>query len=159
VKGEIMLSLVQSNSNDKDFMDLTNQLDAELIKRYGDMQCNYNKFNLSQPLDTVIIAYIDNIPAGCGSFKKYNLDTVEIKRMFVRPEYRGQGISKIILIELEKCAIELGFFKSILETGINQPEAISLYEKSGYSRTANYGQYIGMTNSVCFEKVFEQIKL
>jgi putative acetyltransferase len=147
-----MTSIIRTNSRNKDFIDLIERLDADLNKRYGDKQSDYTQFNVIQTIDTVIIVYIDDLPAGCGCFKQYNQDCVEIKRMYVKPESRGMGISKKILNELEKWALEIGFSKSILETGINQPEAIGLYEKSGYTRIANYGQYMGINTSVCFEK-------
>jgi putative acetyltransferase len=147
-----MISIVRSSSNNKDFIDLTNQLDADLSQRYGSGQASYIPYNVIQSLDTVIIAYLEETPVGCGCFKKYDQDCVEIKRMFVRPENRGMGISKKILNELEQWSVEMGFSKAILETGKNQTEAIGLYEKSGYSRIANYDQYIGMSNSLCFGK-------
>ncbi len=147
-----MISMVRSSSSSKDFIDLTNQLDVDLNERNGSMQSSYNQFNIIQSLDTVIIAYLDETPVGCGCFKKYDTDCIEIKRMFVKPENRGMGISKKILNELEKWAAEIGYSKAILETGRNQTEAIGLYEKSGYLRIANYGQYIGMSNSICFGK-------
>jgi putative acetyltransferase len=152
---KILISIVRSSSNSKDFIDLTTQLDADLHKRYGATQLNYTQFNVIESLDTVIISYLDDIPVGCGCFKRYDEDCVEIKRMFVKPENRGLGISKKILNELEKWAFQIGFSKAILETGLNQPEAIGLYEKSGYLRIANYDQYIGMSNSICFGKDLE----
>ena len=73
--------------------------------------------------------------------------------MFVPTEHRGRGIAKDILKELESWAVELSFKRCILETGLKQPEAIALYTKSGYTSIPNYGQYQGMYNSVCFEKI------
>lgn len=72
--------------------------------------------------------------------------------MFVPENKRSKGIASIVLKELETWASELGFPKCVLETGYKQPEAIRLYEKNGYVKIPNYGQYIGMENSVCFEK-------
>ena len=72
--------------------------------------------------------------------------------MFVLPERRGKGIAAKVLSELEIWAAELSFEKCILETGKKQPEAIQLYKKSGYVIIANYGQYDGIENSLCFEK-------
>ncbi len=72
--------------------------------------------------------------------------------MFVIREKRGRGYASQILNELESWAGELGFEKCILETGINQPEAIALYKKRGYKITSNYGQYAGVDKSFCFEK-------
>jgi putative acetyltransferase len=69
------------------------------------------------------------------------------------PDNRGKGIAAQILNELEKWAKELNYKKCVLETGHKQPEAIALYKKNGYKQIPNYGQYIGIENSVCFEKL------
>jgi GNAT superfamily N-acetyltransferase len=73
--------------------------------------------------------------------------------MYTLPEMRGQGVAGQVLSALEDWACELGYEKCVLETGKKQPEAIRLYEKSGYRRIQNYGQYAGVENSVCFEKI------
>ena len=77
---------------------------------------------------------------------------MEVKRMYTLPEYRGKGLAAMVLSDLEKWASELAYKRCVLETGKRQPEAIKLYEKNGYQVTPNYGQYIGIENSVCFEK-------
>jgi len=76
----------------------------------------------------------------------------EIKRMFVLETERGKGIAVAVLAELEKWAVAEGFETAILETGNKMTAAIRLYEKSGYQRTPNYGQYIGVDSSVCMKK-------
>lgn len=73
--------------------------------------------------------------------------------MFTLPEMRGKGIASKIVSELEIWSKELGFSKIILETGIRQKEAIALYEKCGYQKIPNYGQYSGKENSYCYEKI------
>jgi len=80
---------------------------------------------------------------------------MEIKRMYVLENRRGEGIASVILRELEKWALELGYGKCLLETGKKQPEAIRLYQKNGYGIVPNFGQYQNMENSVCFEKNLE----
>jgi len=72
--------------------------------------------------------------------------------MYVYPKSRGKGIATAILNELEKWAFELPFKKCVLETGKRQQEAIELYKKNGYKIIPNYGQYVGIENSICFEK-------
>ena len=147
-----MISCFRCSSNSADFIYLTSLLDKDLENRNGKSQAEYTKYNLIDDISTVVVAKNNGTAAACGCFKVYGKDSVEIKRMYVRPELRGRGISKEILSELEKWAKELGYSKSLLETGIKQKEAIGLYETSGYRRTENYGQYIGMKNSVCFIK-------
>jgi putative acetyltransferase len=145
-------TLKLTDNSDKDFIALTRQLDNDLDNRYGEVQNIYNKFNKLIDVDKVIVAYSSEIPAGCGSYKKYNTETVEIKRMFVKPEFRGTGVAKLIYDELEKLAFDAGYTKAILETGVKQMEAIRFYTKLGYSVIDNYEQYIGLENSVCMGK-------
>ena len=152
-----MITLIRDKSNNEDFQGLLKMLDEDLNSRYGVVQASYNQYNKTKDIDTVVIGYHDNFPVGCGCFKVLDHDTVEIKRMFVRPESRGSGIAMMILLEIEKWAIEKGFSKSILETGIKQTEAIRFYIKLGYTVIENYGQYIGNLNSICMRK--ELLKL
>jgi putative acetyltransferase len=147
-----MISIVRATSDCQDFTALVRELDAELCQRNGAAQTAYHRYNRIQSLDTVVVAYLDELPAGCGCFKAYDRAMVELKRIFVRPENRGKGISRLTLAGLERWARELGFSQAILETGVNQHEAIGLYQKSGYFRTANYGPYVGMADSICFKK-------
>jgi GNAT superfamily N-acetyltransferase len=128
------------------------ELDADLKIRDGEDHAFYSQYNKSDNIKYVIVAYGNDTPVGCGAIKEYAPDTMEIKRMYVLPSKRGQGIASIILIELENWASELGYKKCVLETGKKQPEAIRLYTKNGYTLIPNYGQYIGMENSVCYEK-------
>ncbi len=100
----------------------------------------------------MVVAHYENTVVGCGAIKPFNEDTAEVKRMFVLPNMRGRGIAAEILKELERWAKELGYANTILETGIRQPEAIRLYEKSNYIIIPNYGQYIGVETSVCMTK-------
>ena len=72
--------------------------------------------------------------------------------MFTSDSHRGKGFATQVLTELERWALELGYSKCVLETGKRLPDAVRLYEKSGYRQIPNYGQYIQMENSICFEK-------
>lgn len=123
-----MIELVRTDSKNQNFINLVKLLDADLTIRDGD------------------------IPIGCGAIKKFDVNSVEVKRMFVLPTSRGKGISSKLLVEIENWASELFFKRCILETGKKQPEAITLYKKSGYQITGNYGQYTSIKNSICFEK-------
>jgi GNAT superfamily N-acetyltransferase len=99
-----------------------------------------------------IVAYWNDIPVGCGAIKELDAKSMEVKRMFTNPNYRGRKIASEVLANLEAWAKDLGYERCVLETGKKQPAAIQLYLKSQYQITKNYGQYIGVENSVCFEK-------
>lgn len=147
------ISLVKTDSSNTDFRLLVTELDADLKIRDGADHGFYSQFNKIDTIKHTVVAYAANTPVGCGAFKEYTTDAVEIKRMYVPPEQRGKGIAAAILNELEAWAASLGYKRCVLETGKKQPEAIQLYKKSGYRIIANYGQYENVENSVCFEKI------
>jgi putative acetyltransferase len=149
-----MVILIRTDSSNNDFRGLVQLLDADLRLRDGADHAFYAQFNKIDAIKNALVAYIDNEPVACGAFKPFGDKAVEIKRMYVHPDYRGQGIAKKIVGELENWAAELGFQSSVLETGQNQPEAIRLYQKLGYKKIPNYGQYANVTNSVCMQKVW-----
>jgi len=144
--------LKRTNSDNPDFRLLITELDADLRLRNGEMMDFYDHHNVIEKNNTVVLAYIDDKPAGCGCFKPFDAQSIEVKRMFVRPDARGNGISKMVLTELETWARELGFKSAVLESASKQVEAHSLYLKSGYERIPNYGQYEGLPYSFCFKK-------
>jgi putative acetyltransferase len=151
-KIEPMIQLLRTDSGHQDFQLLVRLLDQDLQIRDGADHSFYAQFNKIDQLRNVIVAYAEDKAIGCGAFKPYAERTVEIKRMFVLPEFRGQRIAQQILSELEAWAKEDGACICILETGQKQPEAIRLYQRSGYERIPNYGQYAGVDNSVCMQK-------
>ena len=142
----------RTNSSDSDFINLVKLLDADLKIRDGEDHDFYNQFNAIVNIKHCIVFYENETPIGCGAIKPFDDTSMEVKRMYVLPDYRGRRIAVEILSELEHWAKELGFSRCILETGIKQPEAIALYKRSGYQIIPNYGQYEGIENSVCFEK-------
>lgn len=142
----------RTNSSNDDFIHLVQQLDAELTERDGMDHSFYHQFNKIDSIKHVIVAYDNNHPIACGAIKEFDKETMEVKRMYTDPAYRGRGIASKLLQELEKWARELSYKKCVLETGKRQPEAINVYQHSGYSIIPNYGQYIGVENSICFEK-------
>ena len=147
-----MIKLIRTNSENEDFVFLVKHLDAYLKITDGDEHEFYNQFNNIDVINHVVIAYSDNQPIGCGAFKKIDPLKVEIKRMFTKAEKREQGVASKILKELENWAKELNYKATILETGIRQTEAVAFYKKNLYQITANYGQYIEVENSICFQK-------
>ena len=147
-----MIKIIRTDSGNTDFSSLVILLDQDLQVRDGAEHSFYAQFNKIDKINHVVVAYKNQEAVGCGAFKAFSAEETEIKRMFVKPEYRGQGIARNILTALETWAKELHFSACILETGKKQPEAISLYQKAGYSLIPNYGQYENVENSVCMKK-------
>ncbi|WP_419494824.1 GNAT family N-acetyltransferase [Chryseobacterium bernardetii] len=146
------MTIHRTDSHSSDFKNLVKSLDATLAHHNGDNDDFFAQFNKIDTIKNCIVAYIDEVPAACGAFKELSEDTVEIKRMFTNPEFRKRGLGSSIVGELENWAKELGYKKAVLETSKDLTNAISVYEKSGFQRIPNYGQYVGVDSSVCFEK-------
>jgi putative acetyltransferase len=147
-----MMHCIRTDSTHADFNKLVTELDAELRIRDGDESEFYEQFNKSDSVKYAVVIYQNGVAVGCGALRPYTENTIEVKRMYVPLEQRNKGIASLVVSELEKWAIELGFYHLILETGIRQPEAIRLYTKNGYQSIPNYGQYQGVVSSVCFAK-------
>lgn len=149
-----MIILKRTNSNNINFLELTEYLDKDLRNIYGSNQDEFDQYNSIIDETTVVIAYENDTAVGCGCFKAKEDNTIELKLMFVKATHRGKGIGVAILNELEKWAFEIGFSSMLLETGTLQPSAIQLYIKQGYQIIPNYYPYIGNEWSVCMRKNF-----
>ena len=147
-----MIKIKRTDSDNRDFVDLVRRLDANLAARNKEIQAFYDQFNTLNKIKHVVVAYENDTPVGCGAMKELTPHAVEIKRMFTLPENRGKGIAAQILMALEAWAAELSYKKCVLETGKKQVEAIGLYQKNGYQKIPNYGQYVGVENSQCYAK-------
>ena len=146
------LKIIRTTFKNLDFINLVKALDAYLKITDGKEHDFYNQFNTIDVLNEVVVIYLDEKPVGCGAIKKFDDFSVEVKRMFVSQEKRGNGIAQKIVLELETWAKEMGYKKCVLETGKRQIEAVKFYQKNGFQRIENYGQYKGKENSICFEK-------
>ncbi|HTL09102.1 MAG TPA: GNAT family N-acetyltransferase [Chitinophagaceae bacterium] len=148
-----MTRLRRTDATDPDFIKLVRQLDADLAARDGADHQFYAGFNTLGNIKHAVLAYEGEEPVGCGAIKHFNEEAMEVKRMYTLPAHRGKGIAGTVLQELERWAAALGYPKCVLETGKRQPEAIRLYLHHGFTQIPNYGQYAGVENSCCFEKV------
>ena len=147
-----MQTIQRTNSENPDFQALTQLLDITLCEIYGTKQEDFEEYNRIVDLNTVVVAYQNETAVGCGCFKKFNEDSIEIKRMFVKEEFRGQGIASRILYELEKWGFEQKYSYAFLETGNKQLPAIEMYQNLGYMIVDNYAQYADNGISVCMMK-------
>lgn len=147
-----MVKISRTNSDDPDFQKLVKELDEFLARLDGEEHAFYNSLNKIDKIKHAVVIYDDDKPIACGAIREFSPSAVEVKRMYTIPVYRGKGIATQVLNELEKWAGELNYEKCVLETGNRQPDAIHLYTREGYKRIPNYGKYINVENSVCFEK-------
>lgn len=150
----VMIAYIRSTTSNPDFKHMVSLLDQELWERYPDIEHQYAPFNNLSTEARAILVYEDAGPIGCGCLRPMQeTGVVEIKRMYVEPAHRNQGIGKVILTHLEQWALEEGFVQAKLETAKRQPEAIAAYEKSGYTPIPNYGPYVNLPESICMTKV------
>lgn len=147
-----MTEIVRTNPQNKDFVAMIKELDADLAVTDGDEHAFYDQFNKLDKIKYVVVVYEDGHPVSCGAIKQVEPGVMEVKRMFTVSSKRGKGYAGLVLAELEKWAAEFSAEKCILETGTRQPYAIALYKKSGYKVIPNYGQYENVENSLCFGK-------
>ena len=135
--------------------DLLAALDADLDERYGGgtpVAAETGEF--VPPDGDFLVAYADGEPVACAGYRRYDATTAELKRMYVRPEARGQGLARRLLAELEASAGAAGYQRMWLETGVPQHEAMSLYVAAGYERIAPFGQFAWAPEQRCYGKTF-----
>jgi GNAT superfamily N-acetyltransferase/predicted kinase len=156
-----MISLRQVSLDDATARALWAEEWAELFRRYGVEDADTEiDFEASAPPEATITNLLavdeDGAPVGTGMLVWSAYDTgagsAEVKRVYVRPEHRGHGHSRVIMGALEHAGWRAGAVRLVLETGTAQPEALSLYERTGYSPIPPYGPYREDERSRCFAK-------
>lgn len=143
-----------ADGNHPDFKHFSECLEAYFNRLVGGEQNrkSFIPYNALCDIHDVLLVYSDDQAIACGSFKRYNEDTAEIKRLYVSEKFRGYGISKKIMDELEQAAAAQGFSKLVLQTREACTAAVGLYESIGYRRIPKYAPYVDMPLAVCFEK-------
>ena len=135
-------------------IELISELESELRRDYPPHYIHdfdLTAFDASQGI--FMISYSGDVPMGCLALRPLEKSTAELKRMFVRPSYRGQGAARIMLVQMEQLATDQGFTQIVLETGNRQLAAIRLYRSSGYAPIEPYSEQTDGPASVCFRKV------
>lgn len=145
------IEITRTNSENLEFKKLVQLLNSDLARRDGNTH-SLSQFNSINDLKHVVLALKNGKSIGCGAISMHNSNTMEIKRMYVSSEVRGQRIGEKILCELEDWSRELKFTKCILFTGSKQPEASKLYQRNGYNPMEKYGKLKDIPDSLCFAK-------
>ena len=132
---------------------LFSEIAAEMAARYGGNGVwGFTPADLKGERSVFVVAYTGDQPVGCGGLMAVSPTQAEIKRVYVRPAARGQGLSRQIMAALEADAQTLGYTHIRLETGLKQPAAIHIYESLGYQRVPCWGDYSQDPMSVCYSK-------
>jgi len=137
---------------------LIRALNEELSARYTEPGANHFRLDPEEVVEgkgAFLVAYAGATPAGCGAIRRLDSHTAEIKRMYVDPSHRGHGIGRRVLARLEAEAHSLGVRRLVLETGVRQPEAITLCSRAGFSEMPAFGDYLDSSLSVCMEKILQ----
>jgi GNAT superfamily N-acetyltransferase len=123
---------------------------AELKDLYGEDDIGHEM--TGDEIAVMVLVHVDDEPVACGAVRDLGDGVGELKRMFVTPAARGRGLSRQVVAELERLALERGFHRLVLETGVLQVAAIGLYLAAGYRSIPNFGEYAAETASRCFAK-------
>jgi GNAT superfamily N-acetyltransferase len=142
---------------DPDVQQLVAEVQQVYVERYGhqdDSPIAADEFE--PPGGAFLLATVEGRPAAMGGWRRHAVEhgeeAAEVRRMYVSPQFRGRGLARALLAELETTARASGFSQMILETGSVQPEAIALYRSSGYQDVPPFGHYAGSPLSVSLGK-------
>jgi GNAT superfamily N-acetyltransferase len=127
-------------------------LDDDLAQRYPNPEDNFTDFGPADGEGALFVARLDGEAVGCGGVRLRSPGVAEVKRMYVRPDVRGQGIGRQLLAAIEGAARDLGAIRLVLETGERQHEAVALYEASGFARVPCFDEYASAPLSLCLAK-------
>jgi GNAT superfamily N-acetyltransferase len=132
---------------------LIEAVQAEYVVRYGGPDATpVDPAEFAPPNGLFLVGYLGTEPVATGGLRRHSETEMEIKRMFVVAEHRGKGLSRQMLAALEDRAQAMGASRILLETGDKQPEAIRLYETSGYERITGFGYYATEEGAYSFAK-------
>ncbi|MEK6702960.1 MAG: GNAT family N-acetyltransferase [Planctomycetota bacterium] len=154
----LRLGIVAVDPRGAEAAGLIAMLSLDIAARYDhkdDGSGGFSPEDVLVPRAAFLVGRVGGEAAACGAYRPFSADeplVTEIKRMYVRPEFRGRGYSAAILAELERRAILDGYRAVRLETAYRQAEALGLYQSRGYVRIENYGKYAGHVEHLCFEK-------
>ena len=147
--------------HDPDAAKLVAEVQQHYVRRYGGQDDTpVDPAEFAPPLGLFLVGYLDQVPVACGGWRAHDtpephfLDgDAEVKRMYVVPSVRRRGYARLLLAELERTAAERGRRRTVLETGLKQPEAIALYTANGYTAIPKFGLYRCSETSRCYGKV------
>ena len=152
---DLSVSIAAEPFDSDDARRLIAALDAGLAELYPPEQRfgpNLKAEHLAEGHGTFLVARDEGRAVGCGAIRRLDSTTAEAKRMYVEPDQRGKGVGWAVLAGLEAAAKQLGVRRLVLETGIYQHAALSLYRRAGFTQVDCWGEYASSPTSICLEK-------
>ena len=145
------MEYIWTDGNDQDFQRFYLKTEEYYSQIVGGKKnrTGFIPYNLSESISDVLIAYADGKAVGCAGLKRYSGQDVEIKRVWVEPEWRGKHIATALMDQIEDKARQMGFKRAILQTRPIMPDAVGLYESRGYVLIENYPPYDKLDGAIC----------
>ena len=138
---------------DPDVVRLVAEVQAEYVVRYGSQDAAaVDPREFDPPDGLFLVGRLDGVPVASGGWRRVGPAEAEIKRMYVAPAARHRGLARAMLAELEATTAAAGFARVVLNTGTEQPEAMALYESSGYEPVPGFGHYAGYPRARFYAK-------
>jgi GNAT superfamily N-acetyltransferase len=133
--------------------ELVGRVQQEYVTRYGGQdEAVVDPTEFEPPVGLFLVAEVDGVPAGCGGWRVHAPGVAEVKRVYVAPEFRRQGLAQLLMAALEESAAAAGTRSVVLNSGSRQPEALALYAALGYTSAPGYGVYAGLPGAVFLGK-------
>lgn len=142
------MNIVSTKNADKEILTLFSEQDDYMIDFLGDDKKYYTRYSENEHLENIWVIYSESFPIGCIAYRKKAEGTGEVKRLYIRKEYRGKGISKELLRTVERYAKEQGCKTLFLDTRITLEPAVSIYRSFGFQIVFQQGLYIQMEKEI-----------
>ncbi|WP_119731824.1 GNAT family N-acetyltransferase [Thermomonospora amylolytica] len=138
-----------------DAVRLVEAIQREMVERYGGPdETPVTPAEFAPPRGLFLVGYVGGTAVACAGWRSHGEDA-ELKRMYVDPSVRGNGLARRLLAEIERTAFQAGHRRVILETGDRQPEAVTLYRSAGYADVEPFGIYACAPGSIYLGKVLD----
>lgn len=149
----VTFSVARERYDSPDAQMLIEEVQGEYVIRYGGRdETPVDPADFTPPEGTFLLLHRDATLVGCAGLRRRSDEDVEVKRMLVRQAYRGRGYARELLALVEEEARSMGFARIMMETGLAQPEAMALYESSGYEPIPGFGYYRNEPQNRCYAK-------
>ncbi|MBR5503209.1 MAG: GNAT family N-acetyltransferase [Methanobrevibacter sp.] len=151
------METILTDEKDERFIQLSNELNDEYFNNIGEDALKYLDYNALEDPHVVLLVLNWENPIACASYRIFDEESVEIRRVYVKKRYRKKGIAYKLVKSLEKLAIENNFKYSYIETGTDNIAAINLYKKLGYEEIENFGFFKDDEICLCMKKEFKTL--